>query len=147
MGGLRLIAAAAALIVSTMPHPAAAGDLYAHGDMTLRRGPGDNFSVLSTVSAGSKVSVLWCNADGDWCLIDDGLLQGWAPIGDIKARGDGTGGVDPAEAARAIEAGGTDAETGPGISGGLTTPGGAVSLPSTSVSVATPAAGVSTKVQ
>jgi uncharacterized protein YraI len=79
MVGLTLAASAAAV-----PSLAWAGELFAHGELSLRRGPGPRFAVVTTVGAGQRITVLWCNASANWCLVDDGLMQGWTPIDSLR---------------------------------------------------------------
>ena len=125
------------------PTHAEARELFAHTELSLHRGPGEKFTVLTTVSRGSKFSVLWCNASADWCLVEEGLLQGWVPIDDIRARNTaaaasaaavGSGQSAPAVAASA-SSGANAASAGAG--GGL----------GASMSVTTPAASVSAAVR
>ena len=78
MVGVALAASAAA------PTAASAGELFAHGELSLRRGPGPKFSVVTTVGPAQRITVLWCNASANWCLVDDGLMQGWAPIDSLR---------------------------------------------------------------
>ena len=76
--GVALAASAAA------PASAYATELVAHTDLVLRRGPGTKFSTVTTVGTGEKITVLWCNGTAKWCLVDDGLLQGWTPIDTLR---------------------------------------------------------------
>ena len=72
------LAVALGLILFGMPG-ARATQIIAHGPLNLYGGPGDAFSVLATVAAGTKVEVLWCNAEANWCLVQDDAAEGWAP--------------------------------------------------------------------
>jgi hypothetical protein len=82
----RPITAVLLLGAALAPEPACAGKLFAHTPMALRKGPSENFAVVTQVDVGTRIDVLWCRNDGDWCLVDDGLMQGWAPILGLLAR-------------------------------------------------------------
>ena len=75
----------AILIAWSVTAPALAGALFAHVPLALHRGPGEAFGVVSTVSAGAPINVLWCNSEANWCLVDAGHGQGWAPLVSLKA--------------------------------------------------------------
>ncbi|MDR3472714.1 MAG: SH3 domain-containing protein [Devosia sp.] len=83
----RLTASAAVALIALNVSAAVSGELFTHANLSLHRGPGRNFVVTSTVPTGTAVTVLWCNGDADWCLVDSGQSHGWAPIGDLKAKG------------------------------------------------------------
>lgn len=65
---------------------ACAAELTAHNDLTLRRGPGTKFPIVTTVGTGQKIIVLWCNGTANWCLVDDGLMQGWTPLDTLRRK-------------------------------------------------------------
>jgi len=65
---------------------ARATQLLVHQPLTLHGGPGSAFSVLATLASGTKVEVLWCNAEASWCLVDNGEVEGWAPRAELITR-------------------------------------------------------------
>lgn len=70
--------------VLLLGHGAArATQLLVHQPLTLHGGPGTAFSVLATLSSGTKVEVLWCNAQASWCLVENGDIEGWAPRAEL----------------------------------------------------------------
>jgi uncharacterized protein YraI len=62
---------------------ARATQLLVHQPLTLHGGPGTAFSVLATLASGTKVEVLWCNAQASWCLVENGEVEGWAPRAEL----------------------------------------------------------------
>jgi uncharacterized protein YraI len=65
---------------------ARATQLLVHQPLTLHGGPGAAFSVLATLASGTKVEVLWCNAEASWCLVENGEVEGWAPRAELITR-------------------------------------------------------------
>jgi hypothetical protein len=65
------------------PSAARATQLLVHQPLTLHGGPGTAFSVLATLASGTKVEVLWCNAQASWCLVENGEVEGWAPRAEL----------------------------------------------------------------
>jgi len=65
---------------------ARATQLLVHQPLTLHGGPGTAFSVLATLASGTKVEVLWCNAQASWCLVENGEVEGWAPRAELITR-------------------------------------------------------------
>jgi uncharacterized protein YraI len=73
-----------AIGVLWLGHGAArATQLLVHQPLTLHGGPGTAFSVLATLASGTKVEVLWCNAQASWCLVENGEVEGWAPRAEL----------------------------------------------------------------
>jgi uncharacterized protein YraI len=62
---------------------ARATQLLVHQPLTLHGGPGTAFSVLATLASGTRVEVLWCNAQASWCLVENGDVEGWAPRAEL----------------------------------------------------------------
>lgn len=94
---------------------ARATQLLVHQPLTLHGGPGTAFSVLATLASGTKVDVLWCNAEATWCLVEDGAVEGWAPRAELITRDASstqppTGRVPPSDAT-ASNVTGTDGPT------------------------------------
>jgi hypothetical protein len=146
------IARLAALTVLALTAPGAwgvaSGELYAHAALSLHKGPGARFGVASTVPAGTAITVLWCNASADWCLLDSGAAQGWAPIADITAKGDKADESNPAVAGTQSVSPGTTASAGDTASAGGGAATVAVSVGGSngiSVGVASPAGSVNAK--
>src|SRR3569623_197750 len=80
----------------------AGGQLYTHDQVTLRRGPNVRFVALGALPAGTEVNVLWCTASTEWCMVQRGGLQGWAPVASLKSSGlDGSGSNDRRKGATA----------------------------------------------
>jgi hypothetical protein len=65
---------------------ARATQLLVHQPLTLHGGPGTAFSVLATLASGAKVEVLWCNAQANWCLVENEEIEGWAPRAELITR-------------------------------------------------------------
>ena len=145
MPPLRTLAATgAALTFAACATPVmAAGQLYTHGPIELHAGPGAKFRTLANLSAGTAVTVLWCNGTADWCLLDDGIDQGWAPIDDIRgqsiAGGESLGKQGTSGGALTLPDKGVSAGSEPG--GGVQSGSGGVGI-----SITTPGVSLSVKV-
>ena len=50
-------------------------------DVQVRRGPGMNFPVVTTIPGGSKVDVRSC--DAGWCAVRFGPYAGWVNARDL----------------------------------------------------------------
>lgn len=142
MTGVRLLIATLA-VLGAGSAPVMSGELYAHAALTLHRGPGPGFAVVSTVGAGTPITVLWCNADAEWCLISAERGQGWARLEALKvarpgggtpaeAGGSTSGGRPPGGVAASVSAGGVGAAVsvggGQGVSVGVSTPAASVAV-------------------
>ena len=64
-----------ALFALSLPTMAAAGGGYATGSVNMRSGPGTQFTVITTIVAGSPVTINGCN--GGWCDVIWGGARGW----------------------------------------------------------------------
>jgi|GEM_PF-6478585 len=137
-------AAAVFLSVVTTGVPVVAGELFTHAPLTLLRGPGAEFPNVAVLAKGTPISVLWCNADADWCLVDAEQGQGWVPIATLRATKSGAATNGAATAAASA-----GADAGPAAAGASATAessgvGASVAIGNggVSVSVSTPASSV-----
>lgn len=64
-----------ALLALSVPTIAAAGNGYATGSVNMRSGPGTQFTVVTTVQAGSPLIVNGCSSG--WCDVTWGGARGW----------------------------------------------------------------------
>ena len=127
----------------------AAGQLYAHSDIELHSGPGPKFHVLGSVPQGTAITVLWCNGTADWCLLDDGIDQGWAMIDQIRSPSSGLGNSGDAsstgDSGLSLPSGSDD--SGSGLGSGSELDDGSGSTSGAGVSVNAPGAALSLKLQ
>lgn len=72
---LKLFAAAVALL--TPGAAAAAIDVVVVTNLSLRTDPGTEYERISTIVAGSVVTVHKCVSDYEWCDIDWADTAGW----------------------------------------------------------------------
>jgi uncharacterized protein YraI len=71
------VAAAALVSAMAVPGVAAAANAYSTGNVNLRAGPGTNYPVVVTVTAGAPVNLHGCLSGYNWCDISWGGTRGW----------------------------------------------------------------------
>jgi len=76
-----------ALLVLTSAVASSGAEMFTHRPLTLFSGPDARFITRATLEPGMPITVLWCNAAADWCMVRSGELQGWAPLDELKVRG------------------------------------------------------------
>jgi len=110
------------LLLALAATPALAGKAVTSAAMTLREGPGDSFTELVHIPAGSLVDLHECNAR-QWCRVDYREFEGWVHVRGVEqANRRGSGGQGGVNTADGSAGGGTT--VGDGSSGGGGTKGG-----------------------
>jgi uncharacterized protein YraI len=138
------------------PAVAAAGELYAHSDLTLHAGPGEQFGGAGALDRGARITVLWCNASADWCLVRHAADEGWVPMAAIRGPGtsareaassDGSAAVTGASGAGKVSGSPspTTAPAAAGVSATVNAGGASLSVGGGGVGVSVPGAGLDVK--
>lgn len=73
---IRFVAIAATLLIACSAAPALASPAVLYRDADVREGPGEQYSVLWNLVAGTHVDVRECRAD-EWCRVIRRDKEGW----------------------------------------------------------------------
>jgi uncharacterized protein YraI len=72
-----MLAGAALLAGIAVPALAAAAPGFATGNVNIRAGPGTDYPVITTISAGSGVEIIGCLSGWAWCDVAWAGARGW----------------------------------------------------------------------
>jgi uncharacterized protein YraI len=65
------------------PIAAQAMTAYAGKDITLHAGPGATYPTVEQLSQDTRLWLLGCTRQGEWCDVSHGRIRGWVRLGQI----------------------------------------------------------------